>query len=737
MGSVTTGKEMSARALLELVRNRKLFVLIPALVVGLAVIAYTFLQPVRYRAQALLGVEANAANYIQRTEAATRVQDQLLTIREVLLSRAVLEPVMQEFRLYPSVNGKVSDADLEKMRATIKITVEGDDSFRVGFENRDRAVAMNVANQISERFVRQLAEKRQQQVSDAGGFLDAELETLRTALSEQEEQVKRYKARVVNELPERLETNLRMYAATQAQRQGLSGARATDQARLAAVGAEMAELQKQGVLEAVPIREKTPSEVKLGELRIHLKQLRAVYTEQYPEIQATEREIKDLERAIAAAPPARPTGEVSPGRMRYLQLKAEKESLEQRLASYAQEEGELGSQMGRYQARVQSTPEHETAIAKLDRGYEATQARYNALLAKQQEVRLATGLARVNKSVAFKIVEPATLPLGPSSPRRSRLLLVGLFASLAVGLVVALVAEHMDTTFKDTADFQAFTNLPTMAALPAMAAGLKGDSKIAKRLAEDTVALIPPTNTNLQPAALALGNLHKNHVVMVTDPHSVAAEQYRLLALKIRRRLSEIRSPVLAVSSFLGGEGKTITSLNLSMALAGSVAGRVLLIDSDLRKPRVHEYLGLTASKGLSDLLLAPDDETGKYIWKLKDLYIMPGGSSLANPVSLLVSKSSRDVLERLRGEFDFIVVDTPPVLPVVDTHILAGLVDGVILVVRARHTRREMVELGLDGFQVPNLLGAVVNDVDYQRSGYGYAYQYYGKQPVHATNGD
>lgn len=735
MGSVTAGKEMSARALLELVRNRMLFVVIPALVVGLAVIAYTFWQPVLYRAQALLGVEANAANYIQRTEAAARVQDQLLTIREVLLSRAVLEPVMQEFRLYPSVSGKVSDADLEKMRGTIKITVQSDDSFHVGFENRDRNVAMNVTNQIAERFVRQLADKRLQQVSDAGGFLDAELETLRAALNDQEEQVKRYKAKVVNELPERLETNLRMYAATQAQRQGLSGARATDQARLAAVGAEMAELQKQGVLEAVPVREKTPSEVKLGELRIQLKQLRAVYTEQYPEIQSTEREIKDLERAIAAAPPARPTGEVSPGRMRYLQLKAEKESLEQRLASYAQEEGDLGSQMGRYQARVQSTPVHETAIAQLDRGYEATRARYNALLAKQQEVRLATGLERVNKSVAFKIVEPATLPLGPSSPRRSRLLLVGLLASLGVGLVVALVAEHMDTTFKDTADFQEFTNLPTMAALPAMAANLKGDKKIAKRLAEETVSLIPPANSKLQPAALALGNLHKNHVVMVTDPHSVAAEQYRLLALKIRRRLSEINSPVLAVSSFLGGEGKTITSLNLAMALAGSVAGRVLLIDSDLRKPRVHEYLGLTASKGLSDLLLAPDDDTAKYVWKLKDLYIMPGGSSLANPVSLLVSKSTGSVLERLRSEFDFIVVDTPPVLPVVDTHILAGLVDGVVLVVRARQTRREMVELGLDGFQVPNLLGAVVNDVDYQRSGYGYAYQYYGNQPVHATD--
>ncbi len=145
MGSVAGGKEMSGLALLQLLRSRKLFVLIPALAVCLAVTIYTFHQPVLYRAQALIGVETNTVDYIQRREAVTRVQDQLLTIREVLLNRAVLEPVMQEFRLYPSVGGKVSDTDLERMRATIKITVEGDDSFHVGFENRDRTVAMNVA----------------------------------------------------------------------------------------------------------------------------------------------------------------------------------------------------------------------------------------------------------------------------------------------------------------------------------------------------------------------------------------------------------------------------------------------------------------------------------------------------------------------------------------------------------------------------------------------------------------
>jgi capsular exopolysaccharide synthesis family protein len=224
---------------------------------------------------------------------------------------------------------------------------------------------------------------------------------------------------------------------------------------------------------------------------------------------------------------------------------------------------------------------------------------------------------------------------------------------------------------------------------------------------------------------LAFADLHRNHIVMLSDPRSVASEQCRLLALKLRQQLRAVTSPVLAVSSVVGGEGKTVTSLNLSLALASTASGRVLLIDSDLRKPHVHEYLGLKTGKGFSDLLRTPEDEIAKYVWKLGDLSIIPGGSSLANPVSLLASPSVRDLLKRLRGEFDFIVVDTPPVLPIVDTHILAGLVDGVVLVVRARYTRREVLERGLESFQVTNLLGAVVNDVDYQRSRYAYAYQY------------
>jgi succinoglycan biosynthesis transport protein ExoP len=717
-----TNNEVSIMALLDIARRKAWLILLVAFAATAAVGAYAYHRPVLYRAQALIGVESNARDVVQKTEGAGRIQDQLLTIREVLFSRPVLEPVMEKFRLYQKQDGKFSDQDLEKVRDDLKITVETDDTFHVSYEGEDRQRVTDVTNAVSNGFVGHLAQDRRQQETDASALLDAELNNLRTTLDEQEEQIKHYKQRAVNELPDRLDTNLRLLAATQSEEQASSESQANDQAKLAAVQAEIAELEKQGVLNQVPVKEKSANEIKLDDLRLHLKQLRAVYTDQYPEIRSTEQEIKDLEKVVAAAPPKAAAAEPSAARMRYLQLKAEKESLEQRLKSYTQQQAAIQSRVNQMQQRVQATPTHEIAISELSRGYEATKTRYNTLLAKQQEMRLASGLERVNQSMSFKVVEPASLPPGPSTPRRGRLLLMGLIGGLSLGFLAAFALEQMNSTIANVRDLQSYTDLPVLAALP----NLTPSGKTPGAGKESAIPLVHLTGKNAHPTLLSSTALRANRMVALTDPESIASEQYRLLSLKVRRQLATHESPILLVTGLAGGEGKTVTAVNISLSVAGTLPGRVLLIDSDLRKPRVHEYLGIPRSKGFADLLRSPGSDSAEFLWKLKDLYVMSGGTGLSNPVGLLTSKNAAGVLQRLRGEFDFIVIDTPPVLPVVDSHILAGLADGVIMVIRARYTRREAVALGLESFTASNLFGAVVNDVDPHGSGYASAYQYY-----------
>ena len=183
---------------------------------------------------------------------------------------------------------------------------------------------------------------------------------------------------------------------------------------------------------------------------------------------------------------------------------------------------------------------------------------------------------------------------------------------------------------------------------------------------------------------------------------------------------------MLALTSASGGEGKTLTSVNLSLALAEACAGKVILVDADLRKPSVHEYLGIEPGNGLSSLLQDPERDINTEIKKIKNLFVLPGGSDFANPVATLGSEGMRSLIDRLRQEFRFVVLDSPPILPIADSQVLAGYADGVALVLRARSTRRELFQSAVESFRAPNLLGVVLNDADLRNSRYARAYAYY-----------
>ena len=149
-----------------------------------------------------------------------------------------------------------------------------------------------------------------------------------------------------------------------------------------------------------------------------------------------------------------------------------------------------------------------------------------------------------------------------------------------------------------------------------------------------------------------------------------------------------------------------------------------------MRKPSINEYIDVaaTAAKSFYNLLVRSDEALEKYVQMVKGLNVITGNIPTANPVAALASNKARAVFDRLRKNYAFIVIDAPPMLPIADSHILNGLADKVLFVVRARQTPRELLRHALEGFEGSNLLGAVLNDVDYQRSRYAYAYEYYKK---------
>lgn len=706
METTEAGKGLSAFTVLRALKRRKLYLLVPVLLVTAAASVYTLRQPERFRAKTLIAAEpVNPGNYMTgRTGAAptatASILEQLRTIRETLFSRPVLETVNTEFHLYDAKDG-TPEQNLEALKSKIQIQVEGLDAFYVSYEGSQPQQVMEVTNRLAELFIERTSNLRGERVEQTDNFLDAEMGRLQRQLSEQEESVRIYKQSVVHELPERLATNLKLLENMQQQARSKTDQITESQARRLAVIEEMKALEKQGALEAEP-REKTAAETNLEALRLKLRQLKARYVK-HPEIESAEREIRDLE---ASNLPAGNRREPSPLRMRYVALRAEAESIDQRLASYQQERNTLGSEMMRYERRIDSSPGRETTLAQRMRDAALTRSQYEAMLVKQQEAKLDQRLEKTTKGVAFKVAEPAELPSTPSSPQRNRVILMGLVGGLGLGVMMVLIVEQMDTSFDTIEEFQGFTNLPVLSMVPT----------IPNRRAGRRAGAAPAEMRHYQ----------KHRLTVLSDPQSIPSEQYGILTMKVEQWMEQSGGRVLVVTSAAGDEGKSVTALNLSLSLAASLEGRVLLVDSDLRRPQVHRYLGLKTTQGFSELLAQTGGDISPYISKLGNLDVIAGGAMPVNPVGLLASAQARELLARLRQEYRLIVLDSPPIVPIADSHVLAGLADGVVIVVRARQTRRELFRRAMESLGAANVLGVVLNDVEYGDTRYAYAYRHY-----------
>ena len=217
-------------------------------------------------------------------------------------------------------------------------------------------------------------------------------------------------------------------------------------------------------------------------------------------------------------------------------------------------------------------------------------------------------------------------------------------------------------------------------------------------------------------------------LVSIRKPHSPEAEQYRALRETIERKRRDNDLRVVAVTSAGPGEGKTVTSLNLAGALAQSSGTRVLLVDADLRRPAVARYLGLTdeRSLGLADILADDTCNLTAAVRRLDaiNVSVLLPGRAHAKPYELLASSRMEGVLGDMRRQYDFVLLDTPPVLPVADCRALGRWVDAFLFVVAAHQTTRKMLGEAVRQLDASKVMGMVFNGDDRPRRKY---YGYYG----------
>jgi len=298
--------------------------------------------------------------------------------------------------------------------------------------------------------------------------------------------------------------------------------------------------------------------------------------------------------------------------------------------------------------------------------------------------------------VKVDVVAGPLLNPTPVSPRPVRNLVLGLALGLLVGVGAALLREALDVTVKTAEALGEVTGAPVLAVVP------------------------------FDPAA------KKSPLVMDGDPHSSRAEAFRHLRTNLQFVDVDRPVKVVVVTSSVPEEGKTTTTVNLAIAFAR--AGRkVLLIEADLRRPKVGDYLGLEAAVGLSNVLagLARCDDVLQR-WGSQHLYVLAGGLIPPNPSELLGSKAMAALLDQQRQRFDIILIDSPPLLPATDAAVVATHADGAVVVTREGKTSQARVAAALASLRAVDarVLGGVLNMAPSRGKSEYYSYAYAPRNP-------
>ncbi|MHC4787875.1 MAG: tyrosine-protein kinase domain-containing protein, partial [Planctomycetota bacterium] len=322
-----------------------------------------------------------------------------------------------------------------------------------------------------------------------------------------------------------------------------------------------------------------------------------------------------------------------------------------------------------------------------------------ALVERMGEVDLTGEYAKTN----VKVVEDAEVPVAPVKPRKKLVAVQSVAVGLFLGVCLAFLVEYMDDTVKTPEDLEERVGLPVLGFVPAVE--VRGSVK-------DRFS-------------------HRGKTSLV-DPRSIAAEAYRHIRTNLFFSAEAAGCKVLAVTSAARGDGKTTTACNLALAMAKS-GKNVLLVDADLRRPMVHEVFGLETKTGLSTVLVGVTDlkeaiQTVKQDGgTVENLHVLTGGPRPSNPAELLNSEGMPRFLDVARERYDWIVIDTTPVLSVADASIVGAISDGVVMVVKAATNSRALASRARKQLMAVNacLLGGVLNDVEVSK--FGYYSDYYG----------
>gem|GEM_PF-289811 len=757
----------------EIFWRRKWWLVMPLVLGVVAGYVACFFIPPSYQSSILILIEPHIAptSYVTPTVPGT-VDDHLRTISQQIRSRTNLSRMIKEYSLYKREDGasakrndllgrvqdsvkqilvqyglyrkeistplnqdEVPEEIIDRMRKDIALKVIGKEAFSVTYNGQNPNTVMRVTNALALLFIEENLQTRERQAEETSEFLASQLVEAERELQKQEHKLKEHQQQHRGAMPAQLDANLRTLDRLQIDLNAIDDS--IKRAELTQVEERKNAAEERRVRQdLMPLQPTVTTSVfqpqsldlkpqvptKLEALKQELARLRATFNENYPDIISIKKQIEEVSTTapqqpelstpsrapapgtnaeLAALPSPAATSIPTPaatkeaayparkGRMQgtaVAALPVVNAAVERELATLRAKRERIIAQMQKLEEYVNATPANGEKLAELMRDHSISLKNYQSILEKSSHAKSSENLEQEQQSEQFRILEPANFPTEPAWPNRR--LVVGIGGALGggVGIGLILLLHYFHPVLDRPEDIYGTFGIPVL-------------------------LTIPRYHTDFG----------KNHRLLVLqESDAFLAEQYRILYTKINALSKGNAHKIFAMTSALQNEGKTVTVLNLAVVMAKDFGQKTLVLEGDFRRPSIALYLNVDLEEGLVDILSSKSDLPSTMVpvanalvpFADDNLAVLPAGHRTQGSTSLLSSPRMRALFDVLREQYDFILVDSPPILPLSDMNFFEEVVDGIIMLVRAESTTRDMVTKALDTLGTDKVLGIVLNDV-------------------------
>jgi capsular exopolysaccharide synthesis family protein len=652
---------------------------------------------------------------------------------EVNTKRSVLEALTSLFKGNVSENGKKAAANASEMKAAgtegydspmlseeaerkrmtpyiqtlsdnLTVTPERDTRLlRISFRHTDPEIATAVANGVASSFINYSYNTKTERFNSASSWLEESTRRLRAQVERAEQKLVNY-SKENNIISVEGKENLVVDKLAQLHKQVM----VAESDRI--IKQSLYDEVKQGRVAQLP---EAYADAKTAELRkelntlaVEASQLSVKFGAKNPKVQEVQTRMATLQEQIKDS---------------QLRLADKLKSDYERAAI---DETNFKTELERAKGEAVQQNQASIQYSVLQQDLETAKSLYQDFLNKTSQA----SIQRAEQFNNVRMIEEAETST-PAGPNRSQTIILALVVSLALGIGLAYLIENLNTTIRTVEDVSRLTQLPLLAVIPSLADALPQERRNGiQGNGIRTIEMKTGQAKEINDSFKQLGDFSDKPVLVDSmKMFSAAAEAYRMLRTSILLSTAGRPPKTMMVTSSQPGDGKTTTIFNIALALT-QLKAEVVIVDCDMRKPRIHKLLQLTKGEGLSTLLSSGGD-LNRFISRtsVPHLSAIPCGHVPPNPSELISSENMKELLRSLAERFEYVLIDSPPLFTVSDPIILSTLVDGVILVVKSGQSKSELVRRACQDLASvgARILGITLNNLNLRKDGYDYYNSY------------